>query len=114
LAPLAVALRGTASTVKRRRKQARGTVEWGYTAREWLIQNRILPDCEFRPEPQPESGSSLRIQTFGYNHHRQGDLDYYFIRSGSREGQSVEDVAKGERKSTRLNSSHMIIEYDVI
>jgi len=90
LATIANALWGTAGSVKGRRKLGKGTVAWGYTAREWLIQNRILPDCEFRPEPQPESGSSLRIQPFGYIHHRQGDLDYYFIRSGSREGQSVE------------------------
>lgn len=74
------------------RKFGQGRVAWGYSAREWLLENQILPDCVIRPLDglAESSDDALRIQPFGFIHHRLGDADYYFIRSESREVRKTE------------------------
>lgn len=67
------------------RKVGNGRMAWGYTAREWLLANNIQPDCFFRllPEGNTEGAPADNDPgRFGYIHHRLGEADYYFIRSG--------------------------------
>ncbi len=52
----------------------KGSVSWGYTAREWLLSKGIQPDCHIGRE-----NDTLR---FDYIHHtRNGVEDYYFVSS---------------------------------
>ena len=52
----------------------KGTMSWGYTAREWLLEQGVPPDCSIEP-----SHDSL---AFDYIHHvRNGEESYYFISS---------------------------------
>ncbi|SFE11746.1 alpha-L-rhamnosidase [Chitinophaga sp. CF118] len=49
----------------------KGTIAWGYTAAEWLLNHNILADCSVKTDSTTFS--------FPYIHHRKDTLDYYFI-----------------------------------
>lgn len=71
---LASELWGDSAGEKGSRSVDKGTVSWGYTAREWLLENGIPSDCRIEP-----SDDSL---AFDYIHHMRGDeTSYYFISS---------------------------------
>jgi len=56
------------------RTVGKGTVSWGYMAREWLLERGIAPDCSIEP-----AHDSL---AFDYIHHvRNDEASYYFISS---------------------------------
>src|SRR3546814_9853088 len=72
------------------RKVGRGIVAWGFTAREWLLEKGVQPYCLFLPESSDIKTGAGEIlpggpDGFGYIHHRLGNTDYYFIRSGNKE-----------------------------
>ncbi|GAA4799285.1 hypothetical protein GCM10023231_30090 [Olivibacter ginsenosidimutans] len=66
------------STSKGSRKVGKGTVAWGYTAKEWLLAQHVQPDCRF----VDASDSTV----FDYIHQqRQGKEDYYFLSSQNKQ-----------------------------
>lgn len=71
---IAAELWGETPTEKGSHQVGKGMVSWGYTARDWLLEQGVLPDCRIeRPH------DSL---AFDYIHHVRNDEDsYYFISS---------------------------------
>jgi len=78
LAGIVEGLWGSTTSKKGYRKVGKGTVAWGYSAREWLLQQGLSRDCQFMT-----AKDSL---AFDYIHHRRrGDEDYYFLSNQQKE-----------------------------
>lgn len=91
---LARELWGNAASGKGSRKMGKGTVAWGYTAREWLLEQGIPADCRLKTRD-----TSL---VFDYIHHRWGDADVYFISSQQKQPVAAEAVFRVSGKLPEL------------
>jgi hypothetical protein len=66
------------------RRMGNGRIVWGYTAREWLVEQGVEPDCRF------ESASDTALH-FDYIHHiRNNQESYYFVSSQNKRACEVE------------------------
>lgn len=67
---------GNDVTEKGEKKIGKGRIIWGKTAREVLLNDGLVPDCEFVDKPQN--------QAFDYIHRLAEGVDYYFVSNQNR------------------------------
>lgn len=92
---IAAELWGDVSTAKGTRTVGKGIISWGYTAREWLLEQGVPADCRIeRPN------DSL---AFDYIHHVRNDKEsYYFISSQNQVNCDAEITFRVEGKLPEL------------